>query len=82
MIVRLIYPVINGFALAECCSTGLQVFLNDGSGTDPMTDSLRHVLLDRVTAFGSNHALRCLALASRPMSPSSQQVCLKVCYCT
>jgi hypothetical protein len=50
------------------------VVLNDGTGTAPMTEALKALLMQRVTAYGSNHALRCLALARRSMPPSSQQV--------
>lgn len=52
----------------------MQVSLNDGSGAAPMTEGLRRALLGRVTAYGAHQALRCLALASRSMPPSSQQV--------
>lgn len=52
----------------------VQVLLNDGSGTVQMTSAMRRALTERVTAYGSHHTLRCLALARRSIAPSNEQV--------
>ena len=48
-----------------------------------LTDSMKQVLMDRVDSYGNHHTLRCLALASKPMSASNEQVPpLSVFVCT
>ncbi|MCJ1297176.1 hypothetical protein MMC34_008745 [Xylographa carneopallida] len=44
---------------------------------------MKQVLMDRVDSYGNHHTLRCLALASKPMSASNEQVPpLSVFVCT
>ena len=50
-------------AIIAKCSSALT---NDGSGSVAMTSDLAQALMDKVEAFGSSQALRCLALAVRP----------------
>ena len=47
---------------------------NESGSTVAMTDSMKQSLMDRVESYGDHHTLRCLALASRSMPASNEQV--------
>lgn len=54
----------------------MQALVNDSGEAEPMTGAMKRALMDKVEAYGDHHTLRCLALASRAMPPSSDQVLL------
>lgn len=57
-------------------STLVQV-AEDSTAPRELTSRHKKLFLDKVAEFGSQSALRCLALASRQMPPGSQQVLSK-----
>lgn len=52
----------------------VQVLNNDGSGEFKMTQEVQDSVLDAVTSFGSQQALRCLALAYKTSSGGTNKV--------
>lgn len=55
-------------------STLLQVLSNDGSGASQMSEGVHEGVMAAVSAFGSQQALRCLALAYKNHSGNSTKV--------
>ena len=62
----------------DCCA--VQVLSNDGSGEFKMPQEVRDSVLDAVTSFGSQQALRCLALAYKTPSSSVNKVQIITCH--
>ena len=52
----------------------MQVMSNDGSGEFRMSEGVQERVMAAVSAFGSQQALRCLALAYKKHSTNSSKV--------
>lgn len=57
----------------------LQALANHGGAHVAMSEAVRSAVLQRVTQYGLHHALRCLALAYRPLPPGGEQVPVLAC---